>query len=64
MQDKIKRYPDLYKKEFLKHMDIFKEKLLEFKSNPAKRNSDVEEYMKFLSHVRYVGITILDIGSV
>ena len=37
LQDKIKRQPDMYKKEFLTQFGIFQEKLKEFKENPAKK---------------------------
>jgi hypothetical protein len=32
-------------------LQIFKDKLTEFKENPAKKSDEVEEYLKFLSHV-------------
>ena len=51
LQDKIKRQPDLYAKEFKEHYAIFKEKIAEFKENPAKKDNDVAIYFKFFSHV-------------
>lgn len=52
LQDKIKRSPDLYKKEFEKNFVIFKELINEFKANPAKNDERLDEFMIFFSHVR------------
>jgi len=52
LQDRIKRFPELYKKEFFKHFQIFKDLLAEFRNSPGKKNEELEAYMKFLSHVR------------
>ena len=38
LQDRIKRQPDQYRKEFGVHFNIFTEKLKDFKENPAKKN--------------------------
>ena len=51
LQDKIKRQPDMYKKEFLNQFAIFQKKLDEFKANPAKKDEQMDDYLKFLSHI-------------
>jgi protein SDA1 len=51
LQDKIKRQPDMYKKEFLTQFGIFQEKLKEFKENPAKKDERMDDYFKFLAHI-------------
>ena len=51
LQDRIKRQPDHYKKEFKVHYGIFAEKLKEFKLNPAKKETDFMDYLKFMAHV-------------
>lgn len=51
LQDKMKRQADQYKKEFGVHFKIFQEKLKEFKLNPAKRETDFVDYLKFMAHV-------------
>jgi hypothetical protein len=56
LQDKIKRMPELYKKEFEKHFEILKTKLAEFKENPAKNNESLSNYMKFISHVSHLDL--------
>lgn len=51
LQDRIKRQPEAYKKEFKIHFNIFVEKLREFKLNPAKKSTDLIDYFKFMAHV-------------
>lgn len=51
LQDKIKRQPDMYKKEFLTQFSVFQTKLQEFKENPAKKDDQMDEYFKFLAHI-------------
>jgi len=51
LQDRIKRQPDQYKIEFKTHFNRFVEKLKEFKLNPAKKDTDLCDYFKFMSHV-------------
>ncbi len=51
LQDKIKRQSDQYKPEFAAHWRIFLSKLAEFKENPAKRDQDMMDYFKFMSHI-------------
>jgi len=38
LQDKIKRQPDMYRREFKAHIDVFQTKLKELKENPAKKD--------------------------
>jgi len=52
IQDKIKRSPELYKKEFATHFETFKASLATFKNNPGKRCEEIINYMLFFSHVR------------
>ena len=54
MQDRIKRQPESYKKEFKIHFNIFVEKLREFKLNPAKKDNDLIDYFKFMAHISAV----------
>jgi hypothetical protein len=51
LQDRVKRHPELYKNEFVKHWAIFKEKMEAFKENPAKKEDQFNYYMLFFSHV-------------
>ena len=51
LQDKIKRQPDQYKKEFRVHFKIFVDRLREFKLNPAKKEVVFIDYLKFMAHV-------------
>jgi hypothetical protein len=51
LQDKIKRQPDVYRKEFRAHLDIFVGKLKELKESPSKKDKEMEEYFKFMAHV-------------
>ena len=51
LQDRIKRQPDQYQKEFKVHFNIFVEKLREFKQSPAKKETDFIDYLKFMAHV-------------
>ena len=51
LQDKIKRQPDLYRKEFAAHLEIFQQKLAEFKESPGKKDDRMDEYFKFLAHI-------------
>ena len=51
LQDRIKRQPDHYKKEFKVHFGIFVEKLREFKQNPTSKETDFIDYLKFMAHV-------------
>lgn len=51
LQDRIKRQPDSYRKEFKIHFNIFTEKLREFKLNPAKKSTDLIDYFKFMAHI-------------
>ena len=53
LQDRIKRHPDLYKNEFVKHFAIFKEKMAAFKENPAKKEDQLNYYMLFFSHISH-----------
>ena len=41
----------MFQKEFYKHLEDFKGKLLEFKENPAKRDDYFEDYLKFFAHI-------------
>lgn len=52
--DKIKRQPDLYRPEFFKKLQDFKEKFIEFRENPVHLNKLLEEYMKFFCSVRLI----------
>jgi protein SDA1 len=54
LQDKIKRQPDMYKNEFMTHFRIFQEKLKDFKTNPARKDVPLMDYLKFLSHISNV----------
>jgi len=54
LQDKIKRQPELYKKEFNTHFQIFKELLNNLKENPAKKDDRMEDYLKFMAHISAV----------
>jgi len=51
LQDKIKRSPELYKKEFNAHFETFKTSLGDFKNAPGKRSEELINYMLFFSHV-------------
>ena len=51
LQDRVKRHPDLYRSEFVKHYAIFKEQMIKFKENPAKHENQLNYYMLFFSHV-------------
>ena len=51
LQDRIKRQPDHYRKEFKVHFNIFVEKLRDFKLTPAKKETDFIDYLKFMAHV-------------
>ena len=51
LQDKIKRQPDMYKKEFNNHLEVFQQKLELFKENPAKKEDEMIEYFKFMAHI-------------
>jgi hypothetical protein len=51
LQDRVKRHPDLYRSEFVKHFTIFKEQMIKFKENPAKHENQLNYYMLFFSHV-------------
>ena len=51
LQDRIKRQPDQYKKEFSVHYNIFAEKLKDFKLNPARKDQEIIDYLKFMAHV-------------
>lgn len=51
LQDKMKRQPQMYKEEFREHLAIFKGKLSEFKESPAKRDEQLEDYLKFMAHI-------------
>jgi|LauGreDrversion4_2_1035121.scaffolds.fasta_scaffold122711_1 protein SDA1 len=46
-----KRHPDLYRKEFERYFDLFKEKMVAFKENPAKHENQFDQLMLFISHV-------------
>ena len=39
LQDMCKRHPDLYRKEFERYFELFKEKMAAFKENPAKHEN-------------------------
>ena len=47
----MKRQPDLYRDILKTHLEIFKEKLDEFKENPAKKDEKLEDYCKFMAHI-------------
>ena len=51
LQDKIKRQPDMYRKEFQNHLEVFQQKLELFKENPAKKDDSMDEYFKFMAHI-------------
>lgn len=51
LQDKIKRQPDMYRKEFSNHLEVFQQKLELFKENPAKKEEEMVEYFKFMAHI-------------
>jgi protein SDA1 len=51
LQDKIKRQPEMYKKEFLTQFGVFQKKLAEFKENPAKKDEQMDDYFKFMGHI-------------
>lgn len=53
LQDRVKRHPELYKNEFIKHWAIFKEKMETFKENPAKKEDQFNYYMLFFSHISH-----------
>ena len=54
LQDKIKRAPELFENEFQKYLQQFKDRLGEFKRNPAKRNEEINILMLFLTHVTII----------
>ena len=62
LQDRIKRQPEQYRKEFGVHFNIFTEKLKDFKENPAKKNQEIIDYLKFMAHVS--GVYRQQIGAV
>lgn len=41
----------MYKEEFKEHLAIFKGKLSEFKESPARRDEQLEDYLKFMAHI-------------
>lgn len=51
LQDKIKRQPEMYRKDFGRHLEVFQSKLAEFKENPAKNDAQFDEYIKFMAHI-------------
>ena len=51
LQDRMKRQPEHYRNEFKAHFEIFVKKLREFKENPAKKETDFTDYIKFMAHV-------------
>jgi len=51
LQDKIKRQPDMYRREFKAHIEVFITKLKELKENPAKKDQQMLDYFKFMAHV-------------
>jgi len=53
LQDRVKRHPDLYRNEFVKHFAIFKEMMTKFKENPAKKEDQFNYYMLFFSHISH-----------
>ena len=59
LQDRIKRQPDHYKKEFKVHFGIFVEKLREFKQNPTSKETDFIDYLKFMAHVSSLQTIVL-----
>jgi protein SDA1 len=54
LQDRIKRQPDMFKKEFENQFGIFQGKLTEFKESPGKKDEHLEEYFKFMAHISAV----------
>jgi len=38
LQDKIKRQPDMYRKEFASHLELFQKKLVNFKESPGRKD--------------------------
>jgi hypothetical protein len=51
LQDKIKRQPELYRNEFKAHLELFQQKLADFKEQPAKKDDRLDEYFKFMAHI-------------
>ena len=47
----MKRQPAMYRAEFHEHFDILKEKLNDFKESPARRDEQLEDYLKFMAHI-------------
>ena len=47
----MKRQPTMYRAEFKEHFDILKEKLVQFKESPGKRDEQLEEYLKWAAHI-------------
>jgi len=41
----------MFQKEFYKQLEDFKGRLIEFKENPAKRDDQFEDFLKFLAHI-------------
>jgi protein SDA1 len=53
LQDRVKRHPDLYRNEFVKHWAIFKEIMDRFKENPAKHENQFNYYILFFAHISH-----------
>ena len=51
LQDRIKRQPESYRLEFAAHFKVFVEKLDAFKENPAKKDTTMMDYFKFMAHI-------------
>jgi hypothetical protein len=56
----MKRFPELYMKEFHTHLEKFKARLVEYKANPAKKCDEINNYMLFFSHVIAVFSYVID----
>lgn len=51
LQDKLKRQPELYKKEFINCYDLFKNMLPELRDNPGKEQSTICSFLLFFCHL-------------
>ena len=51
LQDKMKRQPEMYRKEMEEHLQIFKDKMGVLKENPGKKSDEIDEYLKFMAHI-------------
>ena len=51
LQNKLKRQPELYKKEFTFCYDIFKKMLPELRDNPGKEQPTICSFLLFFTHL-------------